>query len=639
VIDVLATFLMFPLPWVVATLIAGRVFPNRGPLVSVIAMIAAVKATALFFGAPHSENILTATIVWPLLGAFITLFLPRQWTDGIRSFASVWLWAGFALSLYLVAPVVRTALADTGAIGQDVWWIYAQFFGDFATAADYGTGGYQFMVTVPWIESFGISYKVGIDGISLWLVILTTLLTPLALDVSWNSVNTKVKEYAFAFLLLDVGMLGAFLALDLFLFYVFWELMLIPMYLIIGVWGGKDRVYAAVKFFLYTMFGSLLMLVAILYVVMQFEAAPGGGEMTFDLERLQLLMLPRTEQLILFAAFALSFAIKVPMFPFHTWLPDAHVQAPTGGSVILAAVLLKLGGYGFLRFALPLFPWASRWIAPTIAVLAVIGIIYGAYCAWVQRDVKKLVAYSSVSHLGFVMLGILGMTSGGVKGGILQMVAHGVSTGALFILVGVIYDRRHTRDLADFGGLAKSMPAYATVFVIIAMSSVGLPGTNGFVGEFMILSGTFVSETFAHYQIFLTLFAATGVILAAVYMLHAVLKMFWGPIERKENENLADLSSREKWILAPLVALVFWMGLFPNFFLHPMEASVDRMMASWNQRAIIGFGDDSLRVIGGEQGGGDGHGHDHEHEGEAAPAGEEAALPRPSTGVELARTR
>ena len=426
---------------------------------------------------------------------------------------------------------------------------------------------------------------------------LTTLLTPIALDVSWNSVTTKVKEYAFSFMLLQVGMLGAFFALDLFLFYVFWELMLVPMYLIIGVWGGKDRVYAAVKFFIYTMVGSLLMLVAILYVVLQYKAAHPAGLLTFDLEHISYLMLPRGDQMVLFFAFAIAFAIKVPMFPFHTWLPDAHTQAPTGGSVILAAVLLKLGGYGFLRFALPLFPWASRFVAPTLAIFAIIGIIYGAYCAWAQRDVKKLVAYSSVSHLGFVMLGILSMTEGGVAGGILQMVSHGISTGALFILVGVIYDRRHTRDLADFGGLAKVMPVYATLFVIVAMSSVGLPGTNGFVGEFMILSGSFVSQTFNIYQKIFTLFAATGVILAAIYMLHAVLKTFWGPLDNEKNKDLEDLTGREKWILAPLIILIFWIGLVPNFFLHPMEASVESMMNDWNARAIVAFQNDSLRIL------------------------------------------
>ena len=607
--DVLTTLLLFPLPWVLVTLFVGRLLPEKaGPLGYAIAMTVAVLVSTAVIGTPTSEGYLSALLAWPALGAIMLLFVPRQWVDGIRRVASIWLWAGFVLSLYLLGPVVREALApdaDTLAASSPItifFWehLARPFFGEFAAEGlTFATAGYQLVEQAPWIESFGISYKLGVDGISLWLVILTTLLTPIALDVSWNSVNTKVKEFAFAFLLLEVGMLGAFVALDLFLFYVFWELMLVPMYLIIGIWGGKERVYAAVKFFIYTMVGSLLMLVALLYVVMQFRYAPENtaGVITFDLEQLTFLMLPRTEQLVLFFAFALAFAIKVPMFPFHTWLPDAHVQAPTGGSVILAAVLLKLGGYGFIRFAMPLFPWASRWVAPSLAVFAIIGIVYGAYCAWVQRDVKKLVAYSSVSHLGFVMLGIFSMTEGGIAGGILQMVSHGISTGALFILVGVIYDRRHTRDLADFGGLAKVMPAYATLFVIVAMSSVGLPGTNGFVGEFMVLSGTFVSQTFNIYQKIFTLIAATGVILAAIYMLHAVLKTFWGPIKNPENENLEDLTGREKWIMAPLIGLIFWIGLAPNFFLHPMEASVEAFMNRWNARAIVAFQDDSLRIL------------------------------------------
>ncbi len=591
--QILTTLLVWPLPWVLLTLLFGRVFPRSGTLGYVGAMVGAVFLTTMTFGAPSPDGILSAILLWPALGALIALFLPRQWSDGVRRFASVWLWAGFALSLYLLGPVVREALApnpealaSSGRLVQIAWeHFFAPFFGAFGSDASltFATAGYRFTEDAAWIETFGIHYKLGVDGISLWLIILTTLLTPIALDVSWNSVSTKVKEFAFSFLLLQVGMIGAFVALDLFLFYVMWELMLVPMYLIIGIWGGKDRVYAAVKFFIYTMVGSLLMLVAILYVVMQLKAET--GILTFDLTQILWLKLPRTEQLVLFSAFALAFAIKVPMFPFHTWLPDAHVQAPTGGSVILAAVLLKLGGYGFLRFAMPLFPWASRYIAPTLAVFAIIGIIYGAYCAWVQRDIKKLVAYSSVSHLGFVMLGLFSMTSGGISGGILQMVSHGISTGALFILVGVIYDRRHTRDLADFGGLAKVMPVYATIFVIVTMSSVGLPGTNGFVGEFMVLSGTFVSRTFNLYQKIFTLFAATGVILAAIYMLHAVLKTFWGPITRPENEKLQDLTSRERWILAPLVVLVFWIGVTPGFFLHPMEASVEDFMVTWTARS------------------------------------------------------
>ncbi len=595
--DVLATLLMFPLPWVAVTLLVGRFYGKGGPLTGILSMLGAVVFTTAVFGAPSPNGILTAILVWPLIGAFIALFLPRQWADGLRQFTSAWLWAGFVLSLYVVGPVVASALSDAGPIGHGLWVALSYFFGDFAAAGTYSQAGYSFVQDVAWIPSFGIHYKVGIDGISLWLVILTTLLTPISLDASWNSVTTKVKEFAFAFLLLEVGMLGAFLALDLFLFYVFWELMLVPMYLIIGIWGGKDRVYAAVKFFLYTMFGSLLMLVAILYLVMQYKAVSPDHATTFDLQQLSTLILPHTQQMVLFLAFGLAFAIKVPMVPFHTWLPDAHVQAPTGGSVVLAAVLLKLGGYGFIRFAMPLFAWASQNVAPTLGFVAVVAIIYGAYCAWVQRDFKKLVAYSSVSHLGFVMLGIFSMTTGGVSGGILQMVSHGVSTGALFIIVGVIYDRRHTRDLADFGGLAKVMPVYATVFVIVAMSSVGLPGTNGFVGEFMVMSGAFVSATFGQYGMLFTLFAALGVILAAVYMLHAVLKVLWGPLDKKENEGLSDLSGRERWILAPLIALVFWIGVVPGFFLSPMKASVEHFQAQWEKRIADARQDGPAHIV------------------------------------------
>jgi len=503
-----------------------------------------------------NTHLITALLCLPFIAALVVLFMPRQMAPAIRGFSVFAMLVEMALSLKLLQ-------------------------GDYTTAA------YQFVERKPLVESFGISYTVGIDGISLWLVLLTTLMTPIATYASWTSINTKVKEYAISFLLLETAMIGAFVTLDLFLFYVFWELMLVPMYFIVGIWGGPQRVYAAVKFFLYTMVGSLLMLVAILFLAAQYKAA--SGTYTFDLNTLNTLVLPMSTQMWLFAAFALAFAIKVPMFPFHTWLPDAHVQAPTGGSVILAAVLLKMGGYGFIRFAMPLFPSASHYFGPTIAGLAVTGIVYGAYCAWVQKDVKKLVAYSSVSHLGFVMLGVMSVTQQGLSGAILQMVSHGISTGALFLLVGVIYERRHTRDMDEFGGLAKVMPIYATIFVVVTMSSVGLPGTNGFVGEFMILSGAFLSERLlpTSRTVGFTLIAATGVILAAVYMLHATLKLFWGPITKPENEHLADLSRREKRGLYPLVALIFWIGLYPAFFLNKMTPSVDDFTASYSDKLML----------------------------------------------------
>ena len=514
-----------------------------------------------------STQILTWLLAIPLLGSLVVLVIPRSWEEVIKKFSIGVMLVEFAFSLRLL-------------------W------------ANYSTPGYRFVEQVAWVESLGISYKVGIDGLSLWLVLLTTALTPIALYASWGSIKTKVKEYAFSFLLLELGMLGSFVALDLFLFYVFWELMLVPMYLIIGVWGGKDRVYAAVKFFLYTFVGSLLMLVAILYIVATYKELT--GQYTFDLEKLTTLMLPAVPQYLLFSAFALAFAIKVPMFPFHTWLPDAHVEAPTGGSVILAAVLLKLGVYGFIRFAMPLFPVASQAIGPTLAGLGVFGIIYGAYAAWVQRDLKKLVAYSSVSHMGFILLGLFAMNRNGVSGAILQMINHGVSTGALFLLVGVIYDRRHSRMLDDFGGLAKVMPWYATAFVIITMSSIGLPGTNGFIGEFMILGGAFFSRGpvgFGNYWLVMTLLAATGVIFAAVYMLHAVLRMFWGKVTHEENESLPDLNRREAWALIPLVALVFWIGLYPKFFLDKMNPSVDAFITDFNVRYQQSRGLSQPRIV------------------------------------------
>jgi NADH-quinone oxidoreductase subunit M len=365
-------------------------------------------------------------------------------------------------------------------------------------------------------------------------------------------------------------MIGTFLSLDLILFYVFWEVMLIPMYFIIGVWGGARRIYAAIKFFLFTSFGSLLMLVSIIGLV--YFHKEGTGELTFNLLSLYGTDLPHIYGILFFAAFALAFAIKVPMFPLHTWLPDAHVEAPTAGSVILAGILLKMGTYGFIRFAMPLFPEGSAFFTPAIIALSVIGIIYGALVAMVQPDIKKLVAYSSVSHLGFCMLGLYVLTPQGVEGSILQMINHGISTGALFLLVGIVYERRHTRLISDYGGIAKVMPVYSTIFMIITLSSIGLPTTNGFIGEFLILLGTFKVNKLA------AILAATGVILGAVYMLWMVQRVFFGEIKNEKNLNIPDLNLREFAYMLPLLFLVFWIGLYPNFFLNKMHASVENFI-------------------------------------------------------------
>jgi NADH-quinone oxidoreductase subunit M len=439
------------------------------------------------------------------------------------------------------------------------------------TGFDARMADYQFQERRPWLPSLGISYHVGIDGISLLLVLLTTFLMPITLLASWQAIEKRWKEFAVTMLLLETGMLGVFVALDLFLFYVFWEAMLIPMYLVIGVWGGTNRVYAAVKFVLYTLAGSLLMLVAILALFFQHGAATGNY--TFDLPVLAQYVLPGGRvQNLLFLAFALAFAIKVPMFPFHTWLPDAHVEAPTPGSVILAGVLLKMGTYGFLRFCLPLFPQASLTFAPWIIVLAIVGIIYGAWVSTVQPDIKKLVAYSSVSHLGFVMLGLFALNPQGVVGGIIQMVNHGLSTGALFLLVGMIYERRHTRLIEQFGGIWKVMPAFSVLFMIVIFSSVGLPGLNGFVGEFLILVGAFQWSRVA------AVFATTGIIFAAVYMLWMYQRVIFGEITHEENRRLVDLSVREWVVLVPVLLVIVWIGVHPGTFTGLTESSVQALI-------------------------------------------------------------
>jgi NADH-quinone oxidoreductase subunit M len=424
----------------------------------------------------------------------------------------------------------------------------------------------QFEERVDWIPAAGIGYHVGVDGISVLLVLLTTFLTPLCLLSAWTQITTRVKEFLISMLLLETGMLGVFVALDLFLFFVFWEAMLVPMYLIIGVWGGPRRVYAAVKFIIYTMAGSALMLLAILALF--FLHGSRTGTYTFDYPALVGLSLEPGLQVPLFLAFALAFAIKVPMFPFHTWLPDAHVEAPTAGSVILAGVLLKMGTYGFLRFCLPLFPHASASFAPAIFVLALIGILYGAWVSMVQPDLKKLIAYSSVSHLGFVMLGIFAANPPAVVGGIVQMVNHGLSTGALFLLVGMIYERRHTRQIADFGGLWAVLPVFSALFLFVSLSSIGLPGLNGFVGEFLILAGTFQVHRLT------AVLATTGIVFAAVYMLWMYQRVAFGEVRHEANRRLRDLDGRELATLVPILLLIVWIGVYPRPFTSMTEASV-----------------------------------------------------------------
>lgn len=435
-----------------------------------------------------------------------------------------------------------------------------------------------------WIKTMAVNYHLQIDGLSLWLVVLTTFLVPISILASWTSIKKRVREYMIFMLLLETGVIGVFLAMDMILFYLFWEVMLVPMYFLIGVWGGERRVYAAIKFVIYTMIGSLLMLVAMIGLYL--AHGQQMGEYTFDIVVItqnlkQFSFLSTSQQVWMFAAFALAFMIKVPLFPLHTWLPDAHVEAPTAGSIMLAGVLLKMGTYGLFRFNLPMFPEASQKFAFPIMVLAVIGIIYGALVAMVQPDVKKLVAYSSVSHLGFVVLGTFAFTEIGMQGALYQMLNHGISTGALFLLVGMIYDRRHTRKISDFGGIAAKMPIYTAAFVLITLSSIGLPLLNGFVGEFMILLGTFTSQQ----PVYLVALATTGVIFSAVYMLWMVQRVFFGEVTNKENSSLSDLTSRELLALAPMVVLVIVMGVYPNFFLAKSADSIQQVQKILSEKA------------------------------------------------------
>ncbi|MEZ4404160.1 MAG: NADH-quinone oxidoreductase subunit M [Kofleriaceae bacterium] len=513
--------------------------------------------------------VLPVILALPLLGALFVMLVPRGEATVARGVGLVVSTATFLVSL----------LALTYFDGKQ--------------------GGYQLATDAVWIKSLGVHWKLGIDGISLWLVLLTTFLTPITLLAATSSIDKHVREFVAAFLVLETGMLGAFVSLDLFVFYVFWEVMLIPMYLLIGIWGGQRRLYASIKFVIYTMVGSLLMLVAIFYVYVQHGQVTGIYttellHLTADGQRLGLgqLALPHHAQVWCFAAFALAFAIKVPLFPFHTWLPDAHVEAPTPGSVILAGVLLKLGIYGFIRLAMPMFPHGAAVLAPYIGVLAVVGIVYGAVVAFAQDDVKKLVAYSSVSHLGFCALGLFSLTVSGIEGSLYAMLSHGLTTGGLFLGIGVLYERRHTRRLSEYGGIWKQMPLFSALYLIIVMGSAGLPGLSGFIGEFLSLFGTFnAADTFPKAwpgylpsPRLLAAIATTGVILGAIYLLFMFQKVFFGPLDKQKNGDLPDLTLREKVVFLPLVVLIFALGFFPRPFLAKMEPSVKAFLADYHDK-------------------------------------------------------
>jgi len=506
-----------------------------------------------------SENLLTILILLPVFGAFALLGHQMFWKQEgqLKWVTLIFTLINFVLSLFL--------LVDTGA----------------ASAS-----GFFFEKNVPWIQAINTNFHLGVDGLSLWLVLLTTFIMPISVISTWHAVEKRPTAFYIFLLLLESAMIGVFVSLDLLVFYLFFEASLVPMFFLIGIWGGKDRIYAAVKFFIFTAFGSLLMLAAIIALYYIHADATGTG--TFDyvtllntlkLGHISFTGAGATAGTLLFLAFALAFSIKVPLFPFHTWLPDAHTEAPTAGSVILAAILLKMGTYGLMRFNFTLFPDQAREFAPIFIILAIIGVIYGALVAMVQPDMKRLVAYSSVAHMGFVILGMFSFTEWGMQGAVYQMLNHGVSTGALFLLVGFIYERRHTRMISDFGGLANSMPLYATIFVFTSMSSVGLPFLNGFVGEFLIMLGMWKSTILeitanANWNYIATMLAGTGVIFAAVYLLWLVQRVFFGKITNEKNRKLTDLSWREVGLIAPLLFLMVYMGVYPRPFLERTREAV-----------------------------------------------------------------
>ena len=488
--------------------------------------------------------LLSLIMFTPLAGAVILLFVNKHSEDTIRWTANVFAGLGFLVSLPL-------------------WFGF-----------DTVDPGWQFVERAAWIPSIGAEYFLGVDGFSALLVLLATLMGVIAVLSSWTAITERVKEYYIFLLVLQTGMIGAFVSLDFLLFFVFWEVMLVPMYFLIGIWGSDNRLYSAIKFFLFTLVGSVVMLLGILAVY--FYNHEVTEVYTFDITQFHALDMPFDLQWWVFIAFFLGFAVKVPMFPFHTWLPDAHTDAPTAGSVILAAVLLKMGTYGFIRFSLPILPEATRAFVPWVVALSIIGIIYGALVAMAQRDWKRLVAYSSVSHMGMVMLGMFALTPVGITGSIVQQINHGISTGALFLLVGVVYERRHTREIAEYGGLSKIMPAYAAVFLIMTMSSIGLPTLNGFIGEVLILQGIFVVNKWW------AAFAATGIVLGAAYMLWLYQRTMFGTVDNPKNENLPDLSIREWATFVPLIILAVWIGLYPKPFIDRLDTSVDRVMVRVN---------------------------------------------------------
>jgi NADH-quinone oxidoreductase subunit M len=486
-------------------------------------------------------NLLSIILFTPLVGALVLLFVNKGNENLIRWIANVTAVAGFVISIPL-------------------WFLY-----------DMQNPSFQLIERAPWIPSIGAEYFLGVDGFSVLLILLTTLMGAIAVLSSWSAISERVKEYYVFLLVLQTGMLGAFMALDFLLFFLFWEVMLVPMYFLIGIWGSANRLYSAIKFFLYTLVGSVVMLLGIL--ALYFYNHSVTGVYSFDITQYHRLTPPSGLQWWVFLAFFLGFAIKVPMFPFHTWLPDAHTDAPTAGSVILAAVLLKMGTYGFIRFSLPILPEATRAFVPMIVVLSIIGIVYGALVAMAQKDWKRLVAYSSVSHMAMVMLGMFALNPVGITGSIVQQLNHGISTGALFLLVGIVYERRHTRDIAEYGGLSKVMPVYATVFLVMTMSSIGLPALNGFIGELLILQGVFTANKIW------AVFAASGIVLGAAYMLSLYQRTMFGKVENPKNEHLPDLSVRELATFVPLIVLAVWIGIYPKPFIDRLNGSVNHVIA------------------------------------------------------------